>query len=176
MRSPSFEDFYQITQKVYTFAYALDHRDWDLMRSVFADRMSVDTSRVRGDEADNAEITAEEMVWNVKLTETGFEGTQLLFGNPMVTVDGDTAQCTVCFYGEHVAPTVSGDPTYTIGGYQYWGLTKVDGGWLLSSFRLEPLWTRGNRDVMNIGVQRGAERLTAVGDPPPAGLVERHRY
>ena len=47
------------------------------------------------------------MVWNVKLTETGFEGTQLLLGNPMVTVDGDDAECVVSFYGEHVALTVA---------------------------------------------------------------------
>lgn len=58
------------------------------------------------------------MFWNVKLTETGFEGTQLLLGNPMVTVDSDDAECVVSFYGEHVARgsqrlTEAGDPPPT---------------------------------------------------------------
>jgi hypothetical protein len=176
MTRPTFEDFHAITDRVYTFAYALDHRDWTLMRSVFADRLSVDTAAVGHEGGAQGELTAEDMVWSVKLTETGFEGTQLLLGNPMVTVDGDDAECVVSFYGEHVALTVAGDPTYTIGGYQYWGLTRVSGSWLINRFRLEPLWTRGNRDVMNIGVRRGSQRLTEAGDPPPAGLAERHRY
>jgi hypothetical protein len=42
MTPATFEDFHAITDRVYTFAYALDHRDWTLMRSVFADRLSVD--------------------------------------------------------------------------------------------------------------------------------------
>ena len=92
MTRPTFEDFHAITDRVYTFAYALDHRDWTLMRSVFADRLSVDTAAVGHEGGAQGELTAEEMVWNVKLTETGFEGTQLLLGNPMVTVAGDDAE------------------------------------------------------------------------------------
>jgi len=46
MARPTFEDFHAITDRVYTFAYALDHRDWTPMRSVFADRPFVDTATV----------------------------------------------------------------------------------------------------------------------------------
>lgn len=46
MTRTTFEDFHAITDRVYTLAYALDHRDWTLMRSVFADRLSVDTAAV----------------------------------------------------------------------------------------------------------------------------------
>ena len=170
-----FEDFQQITGAAYTFAYALDTQDWKLMRTVFADKISVDTSAT-GNGAKNGFMAAEDFIWNVKITETGFEGTELLLGNPQVMVDGDQAFLRVAFYGEHVAAIASGDNFYTIGGYQDFRLHRTAGKWVIDGFRLRPMWTKGNRDVMNVGVKRGAQRLIERGDPPPAGLLEQHKW
>jgi len=169
---PSFEEFYDLTTMIYRFAYGLDTGNWELMRTLFADRVEIDTSAT-GQGVEKSWIAADEFVWRVKLSETGFDGTQLLLGNPIVDVDGDTAEVTVCFYGEHVAAITSGDPWYTIGGYQTWRLARTDGRWLVDGFTLSPLWTRGNRDVMKVGVRRGEQRLAERGDPPPAGMVEQ---
>jgi len=58
MARPTFEDFHAITDRVYTFAYALDHRDWTPMRSVFADRPFVDTATVGHEGGAQGELTA----------------------------------------------------------------------------------------------------------------------
>jgi hypothetical protein len=169
----SFEDFHAVTSTVYRFAYALDNSDWTLMRSLFADEVEVDTTRTGQRGSTPGVIPAEDFVWQVKVSETGFEGTQLLLGNPIVDADGDRADVTLCFYGEHVAAITTGDPWYTIGGYQHWGLTRRSDGWRIDRFTLAPLWTRGNRDVMSLGLRRGAERLRERGDTPPAHIVDK---
>ena len=133
----AFEDFHAVTTAVYRFAYALDTCDWALMRSLFADRVEVDTTGTGQRAATHDTIAAEEFVWRVKISETGFEGTQLLLGNPIVEVDGDRADVTVCFYGEHVAAITAGDPWYTIGGYQHWGLRRHPHGWRIDRFTLK---------------------------------------
>ena len=170
-----FEDFQGVTNAAYTFAYALDTQDWALMRSVFADQMSVDTSAT-GTEARTGLLTAEEFIWNVKITETGFEGTELLMGNPQVSVESDEAFLRIAFYGEHIASIAFGENFYTIGGYQDFRMRRDHGRWLIDGFRLRPMWAKGNRDVMSIGVQRGAQRLQERGDPPPAGLQQQHKW
>ena len=103
----SFEDFNAITSAVYTFAYALDTRDWALMRTVFADALAVDTSAATGKEPET--LPADAFIWDVKVTETGFEGTELLFGNPQAGIDGDTAYLRLAFYGEHIAAIADGN-------------------------------------------------------------------
>jgi len=171
----SWENFQDITNAAYTFASALDHQDWTKMRTVFADKVDVDTTGANNGTG-KATITAETFIWRVKVTETGFDGTQLLMGNPQVEVNGDRARLVVGFYGEHVAAVVSGDNFYTIGGYQTFELHRTNGRWLIDGFRLSPMWTKGNRDIMTIGVRRGLERLTQRGDPPPAEIAAAMKW
>lgn len=173
--APAWEDFYAITSAAYTFADALDHRDWPTMRTVFADVVDVDTTGA-GNATGRANISAENFIWRVRIQETGFEGTELLLGNPRVTVKGDRASLVMAFYGEHVAAVASGDNFYTIGGYQDFELTRIGGRWLISGFRLSPTWTKGNRDVMSVGLRRGVERLKQEGVTPPAEIAAEMKW
>ncbi|MGE0383981.1 MAG: nuclear transport factor 2 family protein [Gammaproteobacteria bacterium] len=170
-----FSQFQAVSSAVYTFAHALDTRDWPLMRTVFADEISVDTSGAGRGHAGNV-VKAESFIWDVKISETGFEGTLLLFGNPQVAVEGDVAYFRAAFYGEHTAAVADGENFYTIGGYQDWRLRRIGGHWKIDGFRLRPTWSKGNRDIMRVGVERGAQRLEERGDPPPAGLREKFRW
>lgn len=174
MPSVSFEDYHGVTTTVYRFAFALDTHDWDLMRTLFDDQVHVDVDEVNP--KGSGTLSGERFVWQVKLQETGFEGTQLMLTNPIVTVDGDEASVIVHFYGEHIYATVDGEPWYTIGGYQEFKLRRRGDGWVIHGFALHPLWTKGNKAIMALGTQRGYERLVARGDPPPDGLIESFEY
>ena len=174
-RVPAWEDFYAITSAAYTFADALDNRDWAKMRTVFADVVDVDTTGA-GNNTSRSSISADDFIWRVRIQETGFEGTELLFGNPRVTVNGDRATLVVAFYGEHVAAVASGDNFYTIGGYQYFQLRKTGGGWLIDGFKLSPTWTKGNREIMTVGIRRGVERLKQQGVTPPPAIAAEMKW
>lgn len=171
MSTITFQDWLEITQTAYRFAYALDVHDWDLMRSVLDQQVEIDS----GTAAKNTEwsnissgkLAADEHIWNVKVLETGLDGVQHLMGNPQVTINGDTATLVVGFYGEHVFHDTTGSPSYTLGGYQTITLQNSRQRWLISAFKVHPLWTKGNVEVVDWAIQKGLRLLTDGGESPP---------
>lgn len=152
-----FEDHTEITRRVYEYAYGIDTRDWTLYRSIFTDEITMDFSSYNGSPA--APMTADAWVAGVKVLFTGLDATQHSMSNPLVDVDGDRARCRMYMQAEHFFLNAQGSQDFALGGYYDDRLVRTDGGWKIEAVTLNVLWNRGNRHIMELAAQLGAERL-----------------
>ncbi|MGN9837063.1 nuclear transport factor 2 family protein [Nonomuraea sp. H19] len=78
-------------------AWHADQREWDRLAGVFADEVRLDYTSLNGGEP--VSLTPEQIVDAWKAVLGGFEATQHLLGNHLVTIDGDT---TAAHFGRHL--------------------------------------------------------------------------
>jgi hypothetical protein len=154
-----FNDFAEITRRRYEYALGIDTKDFELLRSVFTEDINMDFEDYSGQPA--ASLRADDWVAGARILFTGLDSTQHVMSNPIVDVDGDTAQCRMYMKAEHFFQNDQGDADFTLGGYYIDQLEKVDGRWLINSVTLKIFWNRGNRHIMTLAAERGAQRLDA---------------
>ena len=152
-----FSDFNEITRRRYEYAQGIDTRDFELLRSIFADEIMMDFEDYSGQPA--ALIRADDWVAGVKVLFTGLDSTQHVMTNPIVDVNGDEASCRMYMKAEHFLRNDQGSFDFALGGYYIDQLKKVDGRWLIHAVSLKLFWNRGNRHIMTLAQARGAERL-----------------
>jgi hypothetical protein len=144
---------------MYRFAAGIDMRDWPLYRSVFTDEIDLDYGSYRAESV--GRFAADAWVDRAKILFTGLDASQHCLYNPRVTVDGDTALCEVYVQAEHFLQNPYGDDWWTLGGHYTDGLVRTDTGWKIQIKKLTMMWSRGNRGIMTLAAERGAERLAA---------------
>lgn len=152
-----YEDHNQITRRVYEYAYGIDTRDWQLYRSIFADEIAMDFSSYNGNPA--ATMKADDWVSGVKVLFTGLHATQHSMSNPLVDIAGDTARCRMYMQAEHFFLNDQGSQDFALGGYYDDRLIRTVAGWKIEAVTLNVLWNRGNRHIMELAAQLGAQRL-----------------
>lgn len=145
-----------VADVMYAYAFAVDTREWELYRSILADRLEIDFTSYFG--GDPMTIDADVAVFSVKALFPGFESTQHLMANPRVTIDGDRATCVMSMRAEHFLPNSEGDSLHTIGGHYTAQLTRTVEGWKLRRLELTVRWQSGNKHIMTLA---GA-RATAI--------------
>ena len=80
------DDRWAVCDVVYTFAQAMDSRDWTLYRSVFTPKIEIDYSFFHPDQ--KGQITASEWVDNVAGRLSRLAATQHSMTNPRPRIDG----------------------------------------------------------------------------------------
>lgn len=153
-----------VAETVYRFAYGIDQRDWVGYRKIFVDPpldIEFDYSSYHGRPA--SRMDADTWVAGVTPLFTGLDATQHSMSNPLVEIDGETAQCRVYMQAAHFLwrddledATGSPDPEFTIGGYYDDHLVRADDGvgWSINRVALTVWWRRGNEGIMTLA--RGA--------------------
>lgn len=152
-----FDDYQTIVRRVYEYAYGIDTRDWRLYRSIFTDRIHMDFSSYNG--APGAAMPADDWVANCKVLFTGLDATQHSMSNPLLDVDGDRARCRMYMQAEHFLQTDQGSGDFALGGYYDDALVRTADGWKIEAVTLHVLWSRGNRHIMQLAAERGAQAL-----------------
>lgn len=145
----------EIERVVYDYATGLDTKDWHLWRSIFADEVHVKfrpaaEAAFTGLGQEWVSMSAEEWVEGRRVLFTGLATTQHQMSNPRITVDGDTAKCTMYMQAIHFMP---GEPTveYTLGGYYIDDLVRTAEGWKLTRVNLNVTWERGDATMLERG-------------------------
>lgn len=153
--TPSFDDFTEITTRLYEYSYGIDLRDWSLYRSVFTDEVTMDFSSYNGSDGPLV-CTAEEWIAGLKPLFSGLDSTQHAMSNPIVSIGPtrNTASCRMYMQAVHMLDD-DPEPEFTIGGYYDDTLVRTDTGWLISGVTLNVWWRRGNADIMSIASERG---------------------
>jgi 3-phenylpropionate/cinnamic acid dioxygenase small subunit len=141
-----------VAEAVYTYATAVDTRDWALYRSIFADEIEVDFAWFDGQPA--RRMRADDWVAGVKPLFEGLDATQHAMSNPRVAVDGESATCTMYVQAAHFLRNGGSDAEFTIGGYYTNTLSRTPEGWKLTGVKLTLLWSRGSKDVMTAALAR----------------------
>lgn len=124
------------------YCAALDSRDWEHLREVFAPDAVCDYGSLGSPEGVEA-ITA-----LISGTLRTLDATQHLIGNVTVSVDGDEASAGCYLISEHVRAGTPGGEHYTIGGRYADRLVRTPDGWRIASRTLHRMWTSGNREVV----------------------------
>jgi len=150
------DDRTQIVETIYCYATGVDTRDWVLYRSIFTDEIEVDFSSWDGSPA--RRMHADDWVAGVKPLFHGLDATQHSMTNPRVRIEGDRASCVMYMQAAHFLHNKEGDAEFTIGGYYTDQLVKAPAGWRLCGVKLTVLWSRGNKAIMGMALQRGTKR------------------
>ena len=151
----SFEDHTEIVRRRYEYALGIDTKDWDLFRGVFTEEISVDFISYDGVTA--GQMSALSWIEGIKPLFSGLEATQHTMSNPIVDLDGDRATLTMYMQAAHFLNNDKGGREYTIGGYYFDKLERIDGRWLINSVTLNLLWSRGNAGIMSLALENSRQ-------------------
>ena len=133
------------------YATAIDGRDWPAYRAVFADEVSIDFSSFT--HRPPQPVTPDEWVAGVRSLIEGFEATQHLLGNHVITFEGDDiGRYTAYLQAQHWMSRTS---WYTIGGhYENRVARDPDGRWRLTAMTLHQTWDAGDRTLLRAAAER----------------------
>ena len=146
---------------LHRYAFGLDHEDWELWRSVFADEVTMDMSDYQPKPPPRP-AQADLVVANASVMFAGLERSQHFMGTHRFAIDGDTATITAHMRAEHWLRTGQGSDRYTMFGTYFDEAVRTDDGWKLVKVRLQLLREEGNRHLMREAVRRG-KQLSAGG-------------
>jgi SnoaL-like domain len=137
------------------YATGIDQRDWSLYRRCFTDQLRIDFSSFTHRPAPTDPVAADDWVGMVRGTIEGFESTQHLIGNQVVTLRGDEGGYTAYIQAQH---WMSRDRWYLIGGWYENQVRREADGWCISACTLHQTWDAGDRDLLREAARRVRDR------------------
>ncbi len=147
-----FLDRQAISEVVIRYATAVDSLDWRLWRSCFTDEVEIDFTSWSDGEVRT--IPADLWVAGGVALFPGFQASQHVSTNHVITLDGDEATCVSYMQAQHYLPNNKGDNWLEIGGYYTNSLIRCDDGWRIRRCQLTVMWTRGNRHIFELAMAR----------------------
>ena len=141
-------DHLAVCDVLYRFAEGIDLRDFELYRSVFTDEIEVDYSSHRPGSA--GRMRADDWVERARRRFTALDATQHVMSNPRVSVDGNTAICSMYVVAHHHHRHAGRADSYTLGGRYVDLLTRTDGRWRISRLALQVWWSEGNPALVGL--------------------------
>lgn len=149
-------DTWAVISTLHDFAAGIDHRDFALYRSVFADEFELDYSSYRAGNV--GRWKADDWVARAQQVFLGLDATAHNLTNHRVTVAGDTATIRAYVRADHVLIDEGVTRLYTLGGWYEDDLVRVvDGGpgaWRITHKRLHVRWNEGDPSIMEIARER----------------------
>jgi ketosteroid isomerase-like protein len=131
-----------IRDVVHRYGYALDNRDWALLRTCFVPDV---VGHYGGDPLRGYEALEQ----LCRTTLTPLSASQHLIGNVLVTVDGNDATCSCYLQAQHVRQGAPGGDHFLYAGRYSDRLTRTSDGWRIAERTLSAMWTSGNPAVIN---------------------------
>jgi SnoaL-like domain len=130
------------------FVYA-DRRDWDALRGVLDEAVTVDWTSLNGGEP--MRLSADELVAGWKEALGGFRATQHLVGNVLVEERGEEHATVTCYgHATHLLPDDLGDSRWIVGGHYELELTRRNGDWRIGAATFTATWGAGNKELLGL--------------------------
>lgn len=146
------EDRLSIIETCTRMAWHTDRREWEQVEAVFADEVTLDYTSLAGGEP--ATLTPAQVVDSWSSALGSFDTTQHLVTNHLVTVTGDTAECTASFQATHRLANPLGSPLWTLGGNYRFDLVRIGTAWKISGVVMTATWADGNKDLLTLAAGR----------------------
>lgn len=112
------------------FALALDTRNWELFKTLFTDSVEVDFSSLGMARQTLSPDGVAEMF------QRSFEhsqGTQQIYSNFLIDLDGDTATCSSYLLGHHFTPGFEGGDEVSLRGRYIDRFERTGEGWKIAA-------------------------------------------
>ncbi|MFJ6677338.1 nuclear transport factor 2 family protein [Actinosynnema sp. NPDC091369] len=122
-------------------AWHADQHEWEELRALFADEVRLDWTSLNGGEP--AVLSPAQVVDSWSRVLGGFDATQHMIANHLVTLQGDTAVCTASFQATHRLADLDG-PLWTVGGTYRFDLVRADRTWKIRGVAMTVQWADGN--------------------------------
>jgi hypothetical protein len=143
----------EISETITRYFNSLDHRDWDLMRATLADEIEVDFSELFGDPV--ATHRSADFVEFARGVLSGFQATQHISPNHVISIEGDRATASAGMYAWHkVPPDAAAECTFTLRGRYDIGLERTAQGWRMNLLHMSVWDEEGNKGVYDIAGER----------------------
>lgn len=123
-----------ISDMVNAYAMAVDTRDWDLFRSLFAERLFLDFRSFQP--SLYRELPVDELVEMTRLI-AGFDATQHLSANHVHRLAGDRATCTSYMHAGHFLKREGQDHACFLYGYYTYELQRDAHSWKIDRYGLQ---------------------------------------
>jgi hypothetical protein len=136
-----FSDEKAIIDLAIAYTWALDSKQVDELRSIFAADATADLNGVECDGLDA-------IMTRIGRPISRLDATQHLVGNHEVRVDGDTATHRCHLQSQHVKRGTPGGDNYLIGGVYEDRLARTPDGWRITHRTMRAVWTDGNPAVV----------------------------
>ncbi|MEV6810076.1 nuclear transport factor 2 family protein [Streptomyces sp. NPDC017248] len=129
-----------------------DRHEWAEVTALFTDKVLVDYTSLLG--GSPATTPARDLVDSWAAVIGGYDASQHLMTNHLVTVEGDTARCTASYQATHRLDNPLGSPLWRIGGLYRFHLVRSATGWKIDEIAMTVLWAEGNQGIAEIAAQR----------------------
>ncbi len=124
------------------YTWALDQRQWDELRDVFAS----DATATLG--SSDLLVGADAIIDRIRAALSPLDDSQHLIGNHDISVDGDRATHRCYLHAQHIRRDASGGPHYIVAGRYEDELARTADGWRITHRNLAVMWEEGNRRVV----------------------------
>ena len=147
-------DKLEIIQLLNQFGMAIDLRNWDSFRDLFADSVVFDYSSI----GEVAGTLKPEQIANTASNDLGgFQTTQHVITNHLVKLSGDTAVCKAQVRAMHLLPNEDFEPMLEIGGYYIAGLSRINSNWKIESWKFIILWSKGDLKLFDLAKKQPSD-------------------
>lgn len=133
-----------ISDVVNAYAAAVDGRDWDQFRSLFADRLFLDFRSFHP--SLYRELSVDELVEMTRAI-AGFDATQHLSANHAHRIAGDRATCTSYMHAGHFLKRDGADHACFLYGFYTYELQRAGKGWKIDRYGLQVTAQHGDPRV-----------------------------
>jgi hypothetical protein len=158
-----------IQETIQHFYMCIDHRDYDTLARLVADKYeSVNTRGVR------SVSSREEMVASARATyaNPAFV-TQHLLGLAVISIDGDTAEAMCYLQANHILPNTWGGERWELAGRCVFRLVRSGEGWQVAGKTNEPGWVDGNAKVIELAHAGPAQFENSLPPSSPPTAYDR---
>lgn len=138
-------DHQEIVELHIRYATALDTRDWDLMRTVFAEDGHADFW------VGGIHDGIESILHGCASIMENLDATQHAISNHHIELSGDTATAQCYVVAGHIVTAAGGGPTCTVRGKYEDELVRTQDGWRLARRILTVFWSEGNTGIFASG-------------------------
>ena len=143
----------EIVQLTIDYCWALDTRDWEVLRRVFTPDAVTDLGM-------GGQRGVDEIIARIAGALTPLDDSQHFVGNHQVLIDGDTARGRCYLRAQHVREMPDGGDIFEIGGRYEDGYVRTAEGWRICERTVIPMWRDGNVEVV-MGSRRVSESDSA---------------
>ena len=135
------EDHAAIVALTHRYCWALDDRDWDVLRGLF----TADATAFLG--VDCPDVDA--IVAQCRGFLSTLDASHHMVSNHLIDVDGDVATSRCYFQAQHTVRGRAGGDSWLLGGRYLDRLRSTEQGWSIVRRELVGIWSEGNAAILS---------------------------
>jgi hypothetical protein len=142
----------QVQETISRFFIAVDSRNWDEVKKLFADTVLLDYTSMAGGEPAN--LLSEQIIESWKGLLPGFDSTHHQLGNFIIKADLEVAKAFCYVTATHYLKNDSGNNVWTVVGSYDLELVSTCSNWLITKMKFNLKYIDGNSALPAMAQER----------------------